>query len=181
MMLLILFSPKPELESMFQEPFSLILKPPSLMKLELEPTDNSSIQNNLSVERKMQPTISPEVITLLVKKSSICALIESESLQTSAQVSKGSLSSMLLEVELGLDLDLFFLRDSLSITVRNLSSDSPSIHPHKSQLPSLSHITQFYPLILFLSIQMLLLFLITKLSMIFAEEILILKDLLTQT
>ena len=83
----------------------------------------------------MPLTISLEAIILLVKKSLICALIESESLLTSAQVSKVSLSSTPLEEELDLDLDLFFLRDSQLIMVRNLSSDSRSIHLHKSQLP----------------------------------------------
>jgi len=52
------------------------LKLLSLMKLELELTDNFSIQNNSFQERKMQQTISPEVTILLVKKSLISVLTE---------------------------------------------------------------------------------------------------------
>jgi hypothetical protein len=54
----------------------LILKPLSLMKLELEPTDNFSTQNNSFLERKMLPTTSPEDIIPLVKKSLISVSIE---------------------------------------------------------------------------------------------------------
>ena len=78
------------------------------MKLELEPTDNFSTQSNSSQERKMPPTTSPEVTTPLVRKSLISASTESESLLINAQVSKVSLSSMLSEEELDLDLDPFF-------------------------------------------------------------------------
>ena len=60
------------------------------MKLELEPTDNFSIQNNSSQEKKMPPTTLLEDTTQLVKKSLIFALIESESLLINAQVSKVS-------------------------------------------------------------------------------------------
>ena len=59
-----------------QELSSLILKPLSLMKLELEPTDNFSTQNNSFLERKMLPTTSPEDIIPLVKKSLISVSIE---------------------------------------------------------------------------------------------------------
>merc|ERR1712216_1074090 len=45
----------------------LDLSQPSLMRLELVPTDNSSIQSNLSPVKKMLPTTSPEDITPLVK------------------------------------------------------------------------------------------------------------------
>jgi hypothetical protein len=58
---------------MFQDAYSLILNQLSLMKLELEPIDNSSIQNNSSLEKKMLLTTSQEDITLSVKKSSIFA------------------------------------------------------------------------------------------------------------
>jgi hypothetical protein len=54
----------------------LILKPLSLMKLELEPTDNFSTQNNSFLERKMLPTTSPEDIIPLVKKSLISVSTE---------------------------------------------------------------------------------------------------------
>merc|ERR1712205_275911 len=43
----------------------LDLSQPSLMRLELVPTDNSSIQSNLSPVKKMLPTTSPEDITPL--------------------------------------------------------------------------------------------------------------------
>ena len=151
------------------------------MKLELEPTDNYSIQNNSFQEKKMLPTTSPEDTIPLVKKSLISALTESENLPINAQVSKVSLSSMQLEEVLDQDLDLFFSKDFQSITVRNPNSDSLFIHPHKSQLPSLSHTTLSFQLTLFLSTLMSLSSLITKLSMIFAEETLILKDQPTPT
>ena len=174
-------SQKLELESTSQEPFSLILKPLSLMKLELEPTDNFSIQNNSSQERKMPPTTSPEDITPLVKKSLISASTESESLLINAQVSKVSSSSTPSEEVLDLVSDLFFLKDFPLTTVRNPNSDSLSIHPHKSQLPSLSHTTLSSQPTLFLSTLMSLSSLITKPSMISAEETSISKDQHTQT
>ena len=75
------------IESSFQDAFSLILNQLSLMKLEMEPTDNSSIQNNSSQDKRMPPTTSPEEIATLVKKLSIFALTESESLLINAQIS----------------------------------------------------------------------------------------------
>jgi hypothetical protein len=160
---------------------SLILKQLSLMKLELEPTDNFSTQSNSFQERKMPPTTSPEVTTPLVRKSLISASTESESLLINAQVSKVSSSSTPSEEELYQDLDLFFLKEFQSITIRNPNSDSLFIHPHKSQLLSLSHKTLSFQLTLFLSTLMSLSSLITKLSMIFAEETSILKDQPTPT
>ena len=71
-----LSSQKLELESTSQELSSLILKPLSSMKSELEPTDNFSIQNNSFLERKTLPITSPEDIILLVKKSLISASTE---------------------------------------------------------------------------------------------------------
>merc|ERR1712224_1185118 len=56
-------SPRLVLESTSQEPFSSILNQLSLMRLEPELTDNSSIQSNSSQEKKMLPTTSPEDIT----------------------------------------------------------------------------------------------------------------------
>merc|ERR1712127_530377 len=76
-------SPRLVLVSTSQEPSSLILNQPSLMKLELEPTDNSSIQSNSS-QVKMLPTTSQEDITPLVRKSLISASTESESLPINA-------------------------------------------------------------------------------------------------
>merc|ERR1712167_409421 len=133
---------------MFQELSSSISSQPLAMRLELEPTDNSSIQSNLSQVKKMLPTTSPEDITPLVKKSLISASTESESLLINALVSKVSSSSMPSVVVPDQVLDLFSLKDFQSIMVRNLSSDSPSIHPHKFQLPLLSHTTPSYLLTL---------------------------------
>jgi hypothetical protein len=180
-MLSTLSSQKPELESTSQELSSLILKLLSLMKLELELTDNFSIQNNSFQERKMQQTISPEVTIPLVKKSLISVLTELENLLINAQVFKVSSSSMQLEEVLDQDLDPFFSKDFQSITVRNPNSDSLYIHHHKFQLQLLSHTIQFFQLTLFLNTLMLLLSLITKPSMIFAEETLISKDQHTPT
>merc|ERR1719337_151740 len=87
-------SPRLVPESTSQELLCLILNQPLLMKSEPEPTDNSSIQSNSSQVKKMPPTTSPEVITPLVKKLSISASTESESLLINAQVSKVSLPSM---------------------------------------------------------------------------------------
>jgi hypothetical protein len=58
---------------------------------------------------------------------------------------------------------------------------SPSTHPHRSPPPLLSHTTPYSPLIHFLSIPMSPLSLITRLSMISAEETLISKDQPTPT
>merc|ERR1719454_1368344 len=101
------------------------------MKSELEPTDNCSIQNSSSQERKTPPTTSPEAITPLVRKSLISASTESESLPINVPVFKASSSSRLSVEELDPDLDLFSLRDSPSTTVRSPSSVSPSTHPHR--------------------------------------------------
>merc|ERR1711970_617553 len=81
-------SPRLVLESTSQDASSSILSQPSLMRLEPEPTDNSSIQSNSSPKRKMPPTTSPEVTTPLVRKSLISASTESESSPISALVSK---------------------------------------------------------------------------------------------
>ena len=89
-MLSTLSSQKPELESTSQELSSLILKLLSLMKLELELTDNFSTQNNLFLVRKMLQTTLQEDIIPLVKKSSIYVSIESESSLINAQVFKVS-------------------------------------------------------------------------------------------
>merc|ERR1711934_305183 len=118
-----------------QEPSSSILSQPLLMRLEPEPTDNSSIQSNSSQVKKMLPTTSPEDITPLVKKSLISASTESESLPISALVSKVSLPSTPSVVVPDQVLDPSSSRDSPSIMVRSPSSDSPSIHHHKFQLP----------------------------------------------
>ena len=144
-------SPRLAQESMSQEPSSLILHQPSLMKLELEPTDNSSIQNNSSQVKKMQQTTSPEDITPLVKKLLIFALIELENLPINALVYKVSLSSTPSVGVPDQASDLFSSKDFQSIMVRNPSSDSPFTHPHKFQLLLLSHITPYFQPTLFLS------------------------------
>merc|ERR1711898_7563 len=142
---------RPVLESTSQDASSSILSQPSLMRLEPEPTDNSSIQSNSSPEKKMPPTTSPEVTTPLVKKSSISASTESENLPINAQVSKVSSSSTPSVEVPDQDLDLFSSRDCPSITVRNPSSDSQFTHPHRFQPPLLSHTTQCSQLTPFLS------------------------------
>merc|ERR1711865_935421 len=144
-------------------------------------TDNCSTQSNSSPERKMPPTTSPEDITPLVRKSLISASTESESSPISAQVFKDSSSSTPSVEEPVPDSDPFSSRDFPSITVRNPSSDSPSIHPHRSPPPLLNHTTPSSPLIPFLSTPMSPLSSITKPSMISAEETLILRDQPTPT
>jgi hypothetical protein len=125
-----------------QELSSSILSQQLSMRSEPEHTDNSSIQSNSSLVKKMQPTTSPEDITPLVKKSLISALIELESFQINAQVSKVSSSSTpSVEVQVP-DSDPFSSRDFPLIMVRNLSSVSQFTHPHRSQLPLLNHTTQ---------------------------------------
>merc|ERR1711981_1036058 len=165
----------------YQEPYSLILSQLLLMKSELELTDNCSIQSNLSQVKKMLLTTSPEVTTPLVKKLLIFASTESESLPISALVSKVSLSSTPSVVVPDQVSDPSSSRDFPSIMVRNPSSDSPSIHPHKFQLPLLSHTTQFSQPIPSLSTLMLPLSSITKPSMISAEETSISRDQPTPT
>merc|ERR1712151_1465308 len=163
------------------EPSSSISNPPSSMRSEPEPTDNCSTQSNSSPERRMPPTTSPEDTTPLVRKSSISASIESESFPTNAPVSKVSSSSTPSVVVPDLVLDPSSSRDFPSIMVRNPSSDSPSIHPHKSPPPLLSHTTPSSQPTLSLSTPMLLLSSITKPSMISAEETSISRDQPTPT
>merc|ERR1711871_1405210 len=136
-------SPRLVLVNTSQEPSSSISSQPLSMRSEPVPTDNSSIQSNSSPEKKMPPTTSPEDITPLVKKSLISASTESESLSINALVSKVSSSSTPSVVELDLDSVPSSSRDFPSITVRNPSSVSPSIHPHKSPPLLLSHTTPF--------------------------------------
>merc|ERR1712048_1344204 len=124
-----------------QELYSSISSQPLSMRSEPEPTDNSSIQSNSSLEKKMLPTTSPEVTTPLVRKSLISALTESESLLISALVSKVSLSSKPSVVVPDPVSDLSSSRDFPSTTVRNPSSVSPSTHPHRFPPPLLSHTT----------------------------------------
>merc|ERR1711988_1338595 len=174
-------SPRPVLESTSQELSSSISSQPLSMRSELEPTDNSPIQSNSSQEKKMLPTTSPEDITPLVRKSSISASTESESFPINAQVSKVSSSSTPSVEEPVPDLDLSSSRDFPLITVRNPSSVSPSTHPHRSPLPLLSHTTPCSPLTPFWSTLMLPLSLITRPSMISAEETSISRDQPTPT
>merc|ERR1711990_1018633 len=151
------------------------------MRSELVPTDNSSIQSNLSLVKRMLPTTWAEVTTPLVKKSSISVSTESESLLTNVpvfKVSSFSTPSVVVPDPVSVPSSP---RDSPSITVRNSSSVSPSIHPHKS-LPLLSnHTTPSSPLTLFSSTLMSLSCLTTKPSMISAEELLISRDQPTPT
>merc|ERR1712100_111974 len=136
-------SPRLVPESTSQELSSSISSQPLSMRSEPEPTDNSSIQSSSSLVKKMPPTTSPEDITPLVRKSLISAWTESESLLISALVSKVSWSSTPSVVELDLDSVPSSSRGFPSITVRNPSSVSPSIHPHKSPPLLLSHTTPF--------------------------------------
>merc|ERR1711935_749050 len=164
-----------------QELSSSISSQPSSMKLELVPTDNCSIPSNSSLVKKMPPTTSPVVTTPLVRKLLISASTESESLPISALVSKVSSSSTPSVVEPVPDSDPSSSRDFPSITVRNPSSDSLCTHPHRSQLPLLSHTTPSFPPTPSSSIPMLLSSLITKLSMTSAEETSTLRDQPTPT
>merc|ERR1719487_281562 len=164
-----------------QEPSSSILSQPLLMRSEPELTDNSSIQSNSSQVKRMPPTTSPEVTTPLVRKSSISASTESESLPINALVSKVSLlSTPSVEVPDPVS-DHSSSRDFPSIMVRNPSSDLLSTHPHKSPPQLLSHTTPSSQLTLFLSTLMSPLSSITKPSMISAEETSILRDQPTPT
>jgi len=77
-MLSTLSSVKLELENTSQDVYSLISNQLLLMKSELVHIDNYSIQNNLSLVKKMPLTISLEDIIPSVKKSLIYVSIESE-------------------------------------------------------------------------------------------------------
>merc|ERR1712166_1286110 len=167
--------------STFQEPSSSISSQPLSMRSEPEPTDNSSIQSNSSPVKKMPPTTSPEDITPSERRSSISASIELESSLISALVSKVSSSSTPSVEEPVPDSDPFSSKDFPSIMVRSPSSVSPSTHPHRSPPPLLSHTTPSCPPILFSSIPMSLSSLITRPSMISAEEISISRDQPTPT
>ena len=107
-MLSILSSLKLVLVNTSQDLSSLILNQPSLMKSEPEPTDNYSIQNNLSLVKKMPLTTLLEVTIPLVKKSSILPLTESENSLITVLVSKDLWSSTQSEEVQDLDLDLSY-------------------------------------------------------------------------
>merc|ERR1712061_206864 len=87
------FSPKPVPVNTSHEPFLSISNQPSLTKSEPEPTDNSSTQNNLSPEKKMLLTTTPEVTTPSVKKSLTWFSTESENSPINVPVFKVSSSS----------------------------------------------------------------------------------------
>ena len=176
-----LSSQKPEPESTSQDASSSILNQLSSTKSELEPTDNSSTPNNLSQEKKMLQTTLPEDTTPSERKSLTFASTESESLLTTALVSKDSLCSTQLEEELDQDSDHSFLKDFQSIMERNQNSASPSILHPKSQPLLLNPTTQFFQLTPFLSTLMSLSCSTMKQFTIFAEEISILKDPPTPT
>merc|ERR1712048_253694 len=138
-------SPRLVLESTSQDASSSISSQPLSMRSELVPTDNSSIQSNLSLVKRMPLTTTPEVTTPSVKKSSISVSTESESLLTNVLVSKVSSFSTPSVVVLDPVSDLSSSRDSPSITVRSPSSVSPSTHPHRSPPLLLSHTTPSCP------------------------------------
>merc|ERR1712048_244458 len=167
--------------STFPDASSSISSLPLSMRLELVPTDNSSILSNLSPVRKIPPTTSPEVTTPLVRKSSISASTESESVLINALVSKVSSFSRPSVVELDPVLDPFSSRDFPSTTVRNPSSVSPSTHPHRSPPQLLSHTTPFSQLTPSSSTLMSLSRSTTRPSMISAEETSISRDQPTPT
>merc|ERR1712110_432512 len=142
---------RPVLASTSQEPSSLISSQLLSMRSEPEPTDSFSTQSSLSLVRRMPPTTSPVVTTPSERKSLISASTESESSLISALVSRVSLSSTPSEVVPDPVSDLSSSRDSLLITERSPSSDSPSTHPHRSPPPLLNHTTPSSPPTLSLS------------------------------
>lgn len=165
----------------FQELYSQIQNQQLLMKSEQELTDNYSTQNNSFQEKKMLPTTSPEDTTQLVKKLLIFAQIESENQLITALDYKDSQSSTVLVVVLDLDQVHYYQKDCQLITAKNQNQASQSTHLHKSQLQLLNHITQSYQLTPYQNTLMLMLCLITKPFMIYAEETQILKDQLILT
>ena len=83
-----------------------------LIQYDLDRTNNSSIQNNWFLVRKMPPTTMLEVTTLLAKSSLTMSLTESENSRTIVPVSKVSWSSTLLVVVLVPVSLLFWWKDS---------------------------------------------------------------------
>ena len=167
---------KPVLVNTYQDQFSLIQNQQLLMRSEQEHTDNYSTLNNLFQVKKTLQTTLLEVITPLVKKSLIFAQTESENYLIIAQDYKDFQFSIQLEEEQDQDQDLYFQKDFQLIMVKNLNQVSLFIHLHKSPLLLLNHITQFFQLTLYQNTLMFALCQITRLFMIFAEEIQILKD-----
>lgn len=82
-----------------------------LIQYDLDHTNNSSIQNNWFLAKKMLPTTMLEVTTLLAKSSLTMSLTESENSRTIAPVSKVSWSSTLSVVVLDLGSLLFWWKD----------------------------------------------------------------------
>merc|ERR1719392_494212 len=174
-------SPRLVLVSTSPDASSSISSLPLSMRSEPVPTDNSSIPSNSSPVRKMPPTTSPEDTTPLVRKSSISASTESESLLINALVSKVSSSSTPSAEELDPVSVPSSSRDFPLTTVRNPSSVSPSILPLKSPPLLLSLTTPSSPPTLSSSTPMLPSCSTTRPSTISAEETSILRDPPTPT
>jgi len=168
-------------ESMSQELSFWIWNQQLLMKSKQEHTDNYFTQDNWFQERKMLPTSTPEVITVLVRNMQICTKTESESWLITAQISKVSWLSTQLEEEQDQDWVHIYWKDYQSIIVKNLNWLSPFIHPQNFQQPSLNHITPSCQPAHCWNTQMSVSFLIMKLFMILAKETWILKDQNTLT
>merc|ERR1712112_581830 len=77
---------------------------PRAVFLDLEPTDSSSTLSRWSLGRRTRPITTLEVTTLWGRRSSIWCWIESGNSQITAPGSRGSSSSTVSVVTLGLDL-----------------------------------------------------------------------------
>ena len=93
-----------------------------LIQYDLDRTNNSSIQNNWFLVKKMLPTTMLEVTTLLAKSSLTMSLTESENSRTIVPVSKVSWSSTLLVVVLDPVSLLFWWNDS-QVRFQNINLD----------------------------------------------------------
>ena len=106
------------------------------MRSELVHTVNCSIQNNLSQEKRMLPTITPGVTTQLERKLLIWFWTEPVNWLTNVPVSRDSSSSTALVVEPDQDLHHSSWNVLVLIMERNQNWNSPSTQHPKSPLPS---------------------------------------------
>merc|ERR1712019_62669 len=153
-----------------QEPFSWILNQVPWTQSEPDHSDSSSDQTTLSSDRLVLATTGPRVTTPRVQNSSTQSLMLSEWKPKVAIASKDSRSPTPSVVVLDLVWEPSSSPRSEKSTQTESWLPSPSCHPPRCQIPSLSHTTPLSPSISSSRTPMRLCALITRLFTISASE-----------
>merc|ERR1711865_1224886 len=163
-------STKPPEENMFQEPFSWISNQEPWTPSELDHSVNSSDQTTSSSVKPVPVTTGPRVITLKVLSSSTQSSMSSErkpKVAIASKVSRSPTPSVVVP-------DPVWEPSSSPRSEKNTQIESwplsPSCHPPRSLIPSLSHTTPPFQSISSSKTPMRSCALITKLFMISASE-----------